>query len=493
MLPLIKLITTFISIFALCSISKKIKYFIFFSFLLLISLYGNVLFIIFNHSFLTTAVIDSIIETNSNELKLMFFQYYKIVFLSVFLSILSLFFYIRYISNYINLLILKFSWIILFLYLFFVIFHSFYSVYASTSNAKTDFYKVEQSFNEMMKGPLFYDIHRKMAYPFSDIIYISSYFLSNDGYHALESEKKLDENIVKLSDSKINLIVFIMGESSWKKRYSIYGYDKITTPNMSFIFNQEGACVLPAYSVATITRDSIPISFSFSHPNNYKPLTEKKSVIEIAKMQGYKTYWIGAQEVEGVFSSKYGYLTKSVDELFISIGRDDDLDGILQKSLRDNDEKKFIIIHMQGSHTPYTNFNELDKKELKDVSDYDLTIYHTDKNIKKIYNSLQSLGVDFTLIYTSDHGELINKGHGFINGKEQIEIPLLVYSNNKYNACDKFLSLKNKNNYISALSNKIILLDMMGVSLDNSFIQSEVNNTSMKRGDGEIINYMDFY
>ncbi|MBN4729241.1 hypothetical protein H3249_24085, partial [Escherichia coli] len=85
-----------------------------------------------------------------------------------------------------------------------------------------------------------------------------------------------------------------------------------------------------------------------------------------------------------------------------------------------------------------------------------------------------------------------NKGHGLINGRSQIEIQLLAYSNDKYNVCESYTKLENKNSEITAQSNKLILLDMIGVSLDSDFIKKEINDENMILGNGDIINYKNF-
>jgi len=285
-----------------------------------------------------------------------------------------------------------------------------------------------------------------------------------------------------------------MGESSWKKRYSVYGYEKNTTKNISEIFlKNEKGCVLNAFSAATVTRDSIPLTFSFAKPDNYNPLTKENSVFELARKQGYSTYWIGTQPLFGLYDSKYGYLTKGMfNENIIKSSNDNDIPSHLDDVLKRNRDMKLITLHLKGSHLIYNNYDQIDKEQLKNTDEYDLTIHKTDRVINNIFNVLNKNNVPFVLIYTSDHGEVVNKGHGLINGRSQIEIPLLAYSNDKYNVCESYTKLENKNSEITAQSNKLILLDMIGVSLDSDFIKKESNDENMMLGNGDIINYKNF-
>ncbi|MFS1563802.1 MAG: sulfatase-like hydrolase/transferase [Candidatus Arsenophonus phytopathogenicus] len=104
-------------------------------------------------------------------------------------------------------------------------------------------------------------------------------------------------------------IILIMGESSLFSRYSAYGYHLNTTPHMKKIFSTENSCIINnAHSSAPVTRDSIPMTLAFHTPESAKNLSENKSIIEMARANGYKTYWLGSQELQGIYSSKYGFI-----------------------------------------------------------------------------------------------------------------------------------------------------------------------------------------
>jgi len=50
---------------------------------------------------------------------------------------------------------------------------------------------------------------------------------------------------------------------------------------MKKIFNQNNSCILnQVHSPSSITRDSIPMLFSFAKPDDEKPLIEEKNIIE---------------------------------------------------------------------------------------------------------------------------------------------------------------------------------------------------------------------
>ncbi|WP_179854732.1 sulfatase-like hydrolase/transferase, partial [Gilliamella sp. wkB171] len=123
--------------------------------------------------------------------------------------------------------------------------------------------------------------------------------------------------------NKYKNIIFILGESAYRGRHSIYGYNKNTTPEMHNIFTQSNSCIVPeVHSPASITRDSIPMLFSFAKPNDEQPLLEEKNIIEMANNQSYKTSWISKNGESGPHSSKYSIIAK-LSNIFIEDLKDD--------------------------------------------------------------------------------------------------------------------------------------------------------------------------
>ena len=138
----------------------------------------------------------------------------------------------------------------------------------------------------------------------------------------------------------------------------------------------------------------------------------------------------------------------------------------LKKALSDKNEKKFIIIHLWGSHKPYNNYTNTEKSTLKNTDNYDLTIY---QEITAVTNN-------YTMIYTSDHGEIVNKGHGFKTGLDQYLVPFLYKSSKPDYDCQFIEKYRNKNGWISGLMNKYILSELLGYSLNTEIVNKEREN-----------------
>ncbi|MDC9604180.1 sulfatase-like hydrolase/transferase [Xenorhabdus griffiniae] len=317
-------------------------------------------------------------------------------------------------------------------------------------------------------------------------LYISSN--SNDKYANTNEINEFNKSIIGKRKPDINAVILIVGESSLSTHYSAYGYKLDTTPNMSHIFSSNEGCIINnAHSSAPITRNSVSMSLAFHIPESEENLFKNKSIVEIAKSNGYKTYWLGSQDLDGLHSSKYGFIAKKSDVIKLTNFKDDNLSSLLNEVILDNSDSKFIVIHLHGSHMPYNNYDNADKIALPNADNYDLTIHHTDRVIKNIYDVINKKNINYSLIYTSDHGEIVNKGHGYQKGREQYLIPLMYKSNNHQYNCQFIESFRNKDGYLSGLMNKYILSTLIGYDIDPSILDKERNNDRVLTADESVL------
>lgn len=331
-------------------------------------------------------------------------------------------------------------------------------------------------------GTLFYERSNLLL---GDVAVIITDYLTKLTY-AVKTDKTSPVGIMK-QHTENQLVVFVLGESSLSKRYSIYGYDKVTTPYLSSLIQRNDVCYFDnVHSSAPITRDSIAMTLSFHTPENITPFFEQKSVIELAKDNGYKSYWLSSQGLIGLYDTKYAYLVQDSDIIKFTNWEDNRL-PILLSEILSTKGKKFIILHMSGNHMPYQNqYDSIDNEQLTDADDYDKSIHKTDRIIHEIIEILNTNQSDYTLFFTSDHGEIVGKGHGMLYGSsDQYLIPYVFKSTkNHEQVCQFVSSLRNKNGYISALNNKFILLNMLGYSIDDIYLRAEVENDRVLHSDG---------
>ena len=333
-----------------------------------------------------------------------------------------------------------------------------------------------------------------------NVVYLGVTSFSTDIY-ADTSEIEVFNDAVILPPQNLNddLVVLIMGESSLVSRYSAYGYHKPTTPLMAEIFNQKnGGCIINnSHSSASFTRDSIPMTLSFNIPESNDNLFINKSIIEMAKYNNYKTYWLSSyhQGVKGSSNAKFGFIARKSDVLdFTDKNNDINLSELLERYLKkDNAPKKFIFIHLRGSHQPYSDgYDEIDKQALPDAEDYDLTIHHTDRTVKAIYDVVNKYSRNYSIIYTSDHGEIVNVGHGMSKGIDQFLIPFMFISTNNRFDCQFIESFRSSNGYLSGLMNKYILSNLLGYQIDQAILDKEKNNDRILLPDRQNMLFLDY-
>ncbi len=328
----------------------------------------------------------------------------------------------------------------------------------------------------------------RMKYPIvigNTSILLASYFGFKGKYTNVIEHEKYNQSIIdnnSISYGKYKNIILILGESAYRGRHSIYGYEKNTTPNMSKIFSQKNSCVIEkAHSPASITRDSIPMLLSFSKPNNELPLLEEKNIIEMANTQKYHTSWISKTRESGPHSSKYSIIAKLSNTFIENLEDDLELPEKLIETNFQKNENNFIVLHLAGSHKPYNlGYDQLDLQDLPNVDNYDLTIHHTDRVIEKIYNTLKVNLDNFILIYTPDHGEIVDLGHGLLRKSEsfsnQFEVPLMIYSTYDDFPCNEIENYRNNEKMVNTSNIVYLFSKLLGysVNIDHSLIMNDL-------------------
>ncbi|EHI2278066.1 phosphoethanolamine transferase [Salmonella enterica] len=439
-------------------------------------------FIIFNEQ-ISFDVISSVVETNLTEAKEMFLSDgVKILGIAILLTLAISYGIIKVYKNHESL-----KWIprlAIFLYLL--------TALMIVNDVRPQINDIKMSMNESRStiGKLI-----KSYFPavIGDVAYFASTMILNDRYSNTSIIPDFNEVVTGKEDNGNNTIVIVMGESSLFSRYSIYGYPKLTSPELQKIFIQPKSCIVRnVHSSAPETRDSLAMTFSFSTPESDNNLFKNKSIIEMAKANGYKTWWIGSQELEGLFSSKYGFIARKSDVVRVTNGHDEHLIPMLTDALEDTSApKKFIIVHLLGNHKPYHNYDAEDKDALPGAEEYDLTIHKTDRIVSSLFNDVEKHSKNYIFLYTSDHGEVVNKGHGLMKGKDQWYIPFLYKSTNDKFDCAFIEQFRNKDGWLSGLMNKYLLSRLIGYTLDKNFVNKEMNNDRVKAANEKPVLFKD--
>jgi len=314
--------------------------------------------------------------------------------------------------------------------------------------------------------------------------YLSQIGLTTHLY--LQSEqfiKQRQESEVKITsvsnESNIETVVFVIGESSRPQNWSLYGYDKQTTPNLdklAGIYKFNRMCTTAPY-----TSVAVPSMLSLEPISDWNAIASKKSLVGIYRAAGYMTYWLSVQEVDsfgGIIpqiaaeAQNWQYFERSYDGALMP-----EYKKILNK---DSAQKQAIFIHIKGSHFEYSRRYPDDFKKFKPstsgvkdkiTADYDNTILYTDWLLSSIIEQLKLSKRPSVLFYSSDHGENIMDdsrgllGHG-IGNKYDLLVSAFVWASDNISGQQalKLSKLKERENQRASISSlPHTLLNFTGV------------------------------
>lgn len=277
--------------------------------------------------------------------------------------------------------------------------------------------------------------------------------------------KAFKHDIVLDIDEKVKCktIVFVIGESFAKQNSSLYGYEKETNPLLSqqsnlYVFRNVA-------SPYTHTLEAVrSIMTTYISENDSVNWYEKKSIPEIMRAAGYKTYWLSSQYEYGLLDNFITCFAKICDEKNfirnqVAVNGGDFHDGklipILKNIIESTNEDNFFIINLMGSHCSFKdrypkNFEYFTPADYEDgnlstdckqlLAEYDNSILYNDYVINSIIDVVKEK--DAIVIYFSDHGlDVFNTsdnyiGHAKIGNNESVrigkEIPFMVYLTDEY-------------------------------------------------------------
>lgn len=297
-------------------------------------------------------------------------------------------------------------------------------------------------------------------------------------------------------------IIVIVGESSVSTHYPLYGYPYNTTPFLTNLSKQQQLLVIQnTIAGSPITRESLRLAFSFASPREGQPFFTHKNLIEMATLADYETLWLSST-IENGLNAKYTGMIAHSSDVF--------LDANTEQSLRKTEDlglvpffaqnyqankKQLFILHLLGSHMLYSDRYHEKAKALTTTpenTDYDRSIFNTDLFIQQIIEEVNKHDESAVVIYFSDHGEIINKGHGFIySSADQYKIPFVFYLNpkqkNKSSSID-YNNLINKYRNQEGMFNltnfSYILAELLGYNIKPELVEEA-------RKDGSFIYHSD--
>ena len=346
----------------------------------------------------------------------------------------------------------------------------------------------------------------------NDVLLYLSYNNEIDKFNSYKTTKKnIPEGIQKEPNKKSpTKIIVIIGESNSQSYFSLYGYKNVqSTPFLDSLFNKPntGLSVFDGLASATITRDAVPFTLTFTSPQERNNFSSEKNVIDLASENGYSSFWVSSQEQMGIYDTAISLISTSCDTTFFHgngfINIDDLYLAVDLKNLISSDTTKQLgIIHLISSHIPYVYYDEIDKNSINIkenssgvLNDYLRCIHHTDRVIQAIYETMSSVSDDFVILYFSDHGESLARCHGYTgdDASKQLPIPLFCINKSSADVADIIKSYCNpQSNQINNTNISYILAELFGYSVNDTLKEKAIkSNNYVLLSDYTIINYTD--
>ena len=257
-------------------------------------------------------------------------------------------------------------------------------------------------------------------------------------------------------------LVLVIGESTNRQRMSLYGYPRNTTPELDKLRDQL-AVFDNVITPRPYTIEALQQVLTFADEENPDLYLKTPSVVSMMKQAGYKTYWITNQQTMTKRNTMLTTFSEQADEqVYLNNNRnqnarqyDGDVLAPFSKALADPAERKFIVVHLLGTHMSYQyryppTFEKFTDRQgvPAGISDDQLPIYNSYDNAV-LYNDfvVSSLIKDYAktdpngfLLYLSDHGEDVfdSAGHATLGRNEgkptapMYTIPFMAYASPKW-------------------------------------------------------------
>lgn len=286
----------------------------------------------------------------------------------------------------------------------------------------------------------------------------------NNGINNIKIYKNIEKNMksdieIKKVENKIKNIVLIIGESTTRNHMSLYGYEKETTPYLTELkLNKKINVFTDVITSNVYTILSLQKILTFYNNDSINEWYENNNIVDIMKKVGYTTYWFSNQEPFGKFGNVAAVIGNRSDIVYFNEIRESgeeafnkyDIEIVENSKKYLNNNNNFVIYHLLGTHADYKyrypdkykKFSENDydkninKKQKKDIANYDNAILYNDYVINEIINLYKK--EESIIIYISDHGEEVYdyrefKGHSEEDiSRYMLEIPFLIFMSDKF-------------------------------------------------------------
>jgi len=259
------------------------------------------------------------------------------------------------------------------------------------------------------------------------------------------------ENLTETVKPLPTTTVIIIGESSTRLHFGLYGYFRDTNPKLSSIKN-ELTVFNRVYASRPNTIESLEQVLSFAdqtHPDLYKT---QPTLMAMMKQAGYKTIWISNQQTLTARNTILTTFARQTDkQVWLNNTRtqnsysfDEKVLEPFEEALSDDASKKLIIVHLIGTHMSYKyrypeSYNyfrdsnglsdKLSDEKIQKINEYDNAIRYNDMIVYELIKKLKAKNQHSVVAYFSDHGDdVYDSGNRDFQGRNEAAPTLPMYA-----------------------------------------------------------------
>lgn len=289
--------------------------------------------------------------------------------------------------------------------------------------------------------------------------------------------------------------LLVIGESSRKHDWSLYGYPRETNPRLSKL--SDLIVFRDVITQVAQTQVSVPLIVSRGSADDRGRVASERSILSLFHEIGFRTYWLSTQQRETSMAAISRYASEADGVRFLEHRHDIVLVDAIREWLNGKlgqEKKLFFVVHTLGSHFNLTSrypreFAKFDdgqaaglvpgtsawvsRAEL--INAYDNTILYTDYVLAELIDVVQKRPGIKSVLFVPDHGDNLRDddrnlfGHAH-NNEYDLPIPMLFWYSPEYakRFPDKVAAAQaNASRPINTRSVFYSLTDMAGARIDD--------------------------
>lgn len=252
---------------------------------------------------------------------------------------------------------------------------------------------------------------------------------NEQGVRTACSQPKLPPEIdTKVAQSELPNVVFVLGESSTRNNWHLYGYPRSTTPHLDEL-SKQGSAIVYSDVVGSQPATVSALSILLTDVELECPSEGHWTLAEVYRRAGYQCVLISQQTREEDTSSTLARIFNGCEKrvhVRTQYGKtvfDEAIIPLVKRELEQNTSvPKVIFVHLAGMHYPVHNANPpednyfsdtvesevlhgLDERARDRINRYDNAIRYEDKVLGGLIATLNSHSRPTCLFFSSDHGE----------------------------------------------------------------------------------------